>query len=78
MTWNYRIVHASDALGESWGIHEVYYDTKGRPESYTADAVGVVSDEGPSGITETLTLMTRALALPVLEAQDFPRGALAL
>ena len=57
MSWNYRIVKRLDG---SFGLHEVYYDAKGRPNGMTEEPAGFVADkhEGPVPIQEAL-LMAR-------------------
>lgn len=36
MSWNYRIVKSADPDGtEVWAVHEVYYDSEGKPEAWT-------------------------------------------
>ena len=38
--WNYRVMKSVSDRGDvSFGIHEVYYDTNGKPEMHTENAV---------------------------------------
>jgi hypothetical protein len=72
-TWNYRIIRHHEP--EVWfGLHEVYYDDQGRPESYTADPISFVcdGDEGPEGITKSLRLaLSDAEQRPLLDESEF-------
>lgn len=73
MTWNYRIIKYTDSEGTShFGIHEVYYDATGRPETYTESACspyGESFDEFESDLNH----MAEALRLPVLTDEDFTK-----
>ena len=69
MTWNYRIIE----FAEHRGLHEVYYDPKGRPEGYTENAISFVESlDEAAGITGGLELALRdARELPILSASVF-------
>lgn len=82
MTWNYRIVRYRDNKG--FGLHEVYYDSEGRPWSMTVEPATFACDvdEGPEGVRGSL-LMARvdAIKRPVLDVPDVwpgeaPHGSL--
>ena len=74
MSWNYRIIDHGDHLA----LHEVHYDEAGAVKAYTADAIEFVADpeEGPADIVGSLErALTNARDLPVLKAEDLPKGA---
>jgi len=58
MSWNYRIVRYADGTG--YGLHEVHYDKKGKPESMTEEPASFVTDEDEgnpiSGILKQLAI----------------------
>lgn len=72
-TWNHRVIWhkpvgrlAKLGLREPWlGIHEVYYDEKGKVRGWTAEATSVTG-ESTNELIETLTRMLRACDQPVL------------
>lgn len=69
MSWNYRVM--SIDRGETYEIHEVYYDEGGTPRAYTANSVK------PSGadlreLRSDLQWMLAALDKPILTPDDFP------
>ena len=71
MSWNYRILAHRD--GDEWNfkMHEVYYDTEGNPESYTAKEVGVGA-ESVEGVNWVLDKMKESVKRPILSADNFP------
>lgn len=78
MTWDHRIVairHKGRSKSEGgtetiYGIHEVYYDERGKLSMYTTEPV-LVSGNSVSEVAETLGLMIRATLKPVLNPGDF-------
>lgn len=72
-TWNHRVIWhkpvgrlAKLGLREPWlGIHEVYYDEKGKVRGWTKEDKGVTG-ESTNELIETLTRMLRACNQPVL------------
>ena len=73
MSWNYRLMAQPDGSGGMWfEIHEVYYDEKGEPESYTtipADVSGGDIDDIMFGLSG----MKDAINRPILWLGDkFP------
>jgi hypothetical protein len=66
VTWNYRVLRR----GDSYGIHEVYYDDNGVPTSCTDDPVGPHGDT-PDELAKDLDLMSKALAKPILDHDFF-------
>lgn len=73
MSWNYRLM-AHEHKGEIYfKIHEVFYNKKLKPDSYTSDAVSVGGDD-LSGLIMTLSLMNDCLTKPVLwHGEKFPQ-----
>lgn len=73
MTWNHRILahkHNDDVYLE---IHEVYYNEDGIPDSYTANAITIGSEE-LKGIRWTLNKIQECLKKPILWAgENFPQ-----
>ena len=50
MTWNHRVIrHKTEEKEHSeeywYGIHEVYYDDKGEPDSCTKDPISLVGED---------------------------------
>ena len=70
MSWNYRLVKRTHNDEVSYGIHEVYYDDQGNPESITKNPVAV-AEESKGDIMTTLRHMERALTMPTLNYEDF-------
>ena len=62
MTWNYRIVkYRGQHKGKRWtmyGIREVYYNSKGKADGYTASDKPVTG-ETPHEVLEILSMMLR-------------------
>lgn len=75
MSWNYRVIRAADALGESWGIHEVHYGPSGQPEFMTTEPASLVSEQGLMGLKAQLEKMEKAIDLPILNAKDMRQVA---
>jgi hypothetical protein len=67
MNWNYRVL--MNQFGEL-AIHEVYYNSKGVPNSCTATPV-IVCAENISEILEQLERMKNACTKPVIDEQYF-------
>ena len=70
MSWNYRLVKSTQGDLVLYGIHEVYYDDHGAPESITEHPVSV-TEESKGDIMTTLRHMERALTMPTLNYEDF-------
>lgn len=79
-TWNYRVIERITPLGDPSGtmdvyraIHEVHYDSDGRPVGYstTPATMGWDASEGEDAPLAILGRMRDALVKPVLTAQDF-------
>ncbi|WP_026607096.1 hypothetical protein [Methylocapsa acidiphila] len=53
-SWNYRIVRYAD--GRGFGLHEIFYDEAGVPETMTAEPIAftVEAEEGPSDLVDML------------------------
>lgn len=76
MSWNYRVIEFICPVStERWqAIHEVHYDSEGRPISYSEGAACVISsDDGgnEAGLAWVLDRMREALDKPVLVERDF-------
>jgi len=73
MSWNYRVM-AHDYDGEIYlEIHEVYYNSKKVPDSYTFNSVGV-GGENIKELEWVLQRMKEALNKPILWAgEKFPQ-----
>jgi len=73
VTWNYRVIHTKNNLGEEYyGIHEVYYeDVTNKPYLRTADAVAAYG-ESLEDLRGSLERMLEALEKETLAPQDFP------
>jgi hypothetical protein len=71
MSWNYRVVKHKDKSDEEWyGIHEVYYDKKDKPDMISEDPIdarGMTLDE----LKSDLEMMLRAFDKPVVVYEDF-------
>lgn len=67
MTWNYRVL--MNQFGEL-AIHEVYYNSKGVPNSCTSNPV-TVSAANISELIDQLERMKNACAKPVIDEQYF-------
>jgi hypothetical protein len=71
MGWSYRVIRSEDEAGIDYAIHECHYANKGDviPVSWTEDAVEVAA-ETRTGLFWVLSVMTEAVAQPVLEIRD--------
>lgn len=65
MSWNHRILAHKSHRRVYFSIHEVYYDTKGKPDAYTSNAITVEGDSIES-IEWTLKKMKKCLKKPIL------------
>ena len=71
MGWNHRVLAHKDGDEMYFQIHEVYYDKDGKPDSYTANGVGVGA-ESLDGIKWVLDKMKECLDKPILSVENFP------
>lgn len=76
--WNYRIVRrqheAGEYRGESFGLHEVYYDKSGRITGITVDPVACKGCESPQEVVDELMTMlsdARTSVGDVLTYEDY-------
>jgi hypothetical protein len=69
MTWNYRVVRATEDEDSILQIHEAYYDHYGAVYAITEKPVPVVGDNQLE-LVETLTMMMAALNKPILSWED--------
>jgi hypothetical protein len=70
MSWNYRVVKHTDKGEEWYGIHEVYYDKKDKPDMISEDPIdahGMTPDE----LKSDLDMMRQAFDKPVVVYEDF-------
>ncbi len=83
-TWNYRVIERITPLGDPSGtmdvyraIHEVHYDSDGRPVGYSTSpaTIGWDASEGEDAPLAILGRMRDALVKPVLTAQDFQQDS---
>ena len=72
MSWNYRILQYPDGEDNFFQIHEVYYNDKGEPNSYTANGV-TVAGESKESLKWVLEKMEEALDKPILSEKNFPK-----
>ena len=76
-TWNYRVLaHKSknpiDKNEVYFQIHEVHYEKKDKPKSYTQNGVSVGGDRY-ADMQWVLSEMQACLTKPVLSADNFPK-----
>lgn len=69
MSWNYRVMTIN--RGESYEIHEVYYNEEGNPHAYTMNSVKPIG-ENTRELRQDLMWMLAALDKPILTPDDFP------
>ena len=66
MSWNYRVVRQKNKLGTYYGIHEVYYNKKGKVSAMTQDLITPCGDTLEE-LKEDLQYMLEACNKPVLD-----------
>lgn len=70
MSWNYRIIKTKWKLknlkGNGYAIHEVYYDEKGRPTSWSAEPQYLCA-ETKEQLMGDIVLIRQAFRKPTLE-----------
>lgn len=71
MSWNHRVLAHTDKDEIYYQIHEVYYDQDGKPDGYTADAIGI-GGETLEEISLTLDRMKECIGKPIISAENFP------
>ena len=71
MSWNHRVLAHKNGDEFWFSIHEVYYDKKGTPESYTVNGV-IVGGNSIKDLSWTLDKMKECLDKPILSAENFP------
>lgn len=82
MSWNYRVVHETEAISgpdeieieDVFTIREIYYDANGEPEMWSADPCSPQGDNLAS-LREDIDHMLRALDQPVIEITDLPSSS---
>lgn len=71
MSWNNRVIRSEDEAGVCYAVHECHYDNKGDtiPTRWTEEPVAVMA-ETRTGLFWVLSVMTEAVAQPILEVRD--------
>lgn len=72
MSWDYRLVHRIETDGETYAVHEVYYNDAGQPNGVT-ERPCYLAAESVKELRSDLMLMRHAFELPILEWEDLPR-----
>ena len=76
MYWNYRIIlhkgvkicwDKNKNFPDTLAIHEVYYDEKGEPTSWTENPIDISGQENIPDIEHLLDTIREALNKPILE-----------
>jgi hypothetical protein len=67
-TWNHRVMKRVTKYGTYYGVHEVYYDSEGKVEGYTAP-VSVVG-ESIEEIKQYLEMILNCLDKDILDYDD--------
>ena len=74
MGWNHRVIRKSRRVGKdvhvSYGIHEVYYDSEGKPHSVTEEPVDPYGDT-PVQLLHSWMMMADAFTKPILDYAIF-------
>jgi hypothetical protein len=72
MTWNYRVIEFISGEDRWRAIHEVFYNSAGKPTSYGERAAIVGWDvvNGDESAVHILERMQIALTLPVLSSES--------
>jgi hypothetical protein len=74
MSWNYRIIAHDDYINTDdvcYTIHEVYYNKKGIPDGYTANAI-TISSEDLESLHWIIDEIKKCLSKPILSKKNFP------
>lgn len=69
MGWNHRVMKSKDGEDDYYQIHEVYYNNKGEPDSWTKNGV-TVGAESVEGLRWVLEKMLESLDKEVLDYED--------
>lgn len=70
MSWNYRVLkHEEVGADVYYGIHEVYYDSDGKPARYSAKPM--IAEESILDLRVALDRMSDAIGKEVLTYRDF-------
>lgn len=71
MSWDYRILRTDHPSGEiTFGIHEVYYDSEGKPNACSVDPMDP-HGETVEELREDINAMLKAFDKPVLDYSLF-------
>jgi hypothetical protein len=71
MKWNYRLLAHVDGDDYFFQIHEVYYNKKGKPISFTKKGV-IPSGSTVNEVLVSLDEMSMCAKKPILSAERFP------
>ena len=66
MSWNHRVMKSKDGEDDYYQIHEVYYNNKGEPDSWTKNGV-MVGAESVEGLRWVLEKMLESLDKEILD-----------
>ncbi len=72
MTWNYRLLAHQEGGETIFKIHEVYYNDKGIPCSYTENEVSLWGESVEELVWATDEIK-KCFEKPVLSAEHFPK-----
>lgn len=75
MSWNYRMTRQSTGVPEEpyiYAIREVYYDEKGKPNGWTADAISPDGETFHEAIRQWTKALSDASAQHVLDIDTLP------
>jgi hypothetical protein len=70
MSWNYRVLRKNYNGAEYFEIHEVYYDSNGKPDSCTERAISPMGDTVEE-LKNEIEKIKKSFDLPVLNYEDF-------
>lgn len=68
--WNYRVIEHVECGITTMQIHEVYYDSEGKPSTLTVNAVCPLG-ETLEELKADVENYNKAMNAPVLKASDF-------
>lgn len=73
MTWNHRVLrHVKESDDVWYGIHEVFYNDKGEPDSCTEHLMKPMG-ASPEELKQELELMVKSIEKPILDYEYFER-----
>ena len=72
MTWNYRIIKHGRKIEPYFAVHEVFYDERGKIESWTENPVDIVGDS-VKDVTKMLETILKDIKQPVLKESELQK-----